>query len=55
MPSMINNTTAFHPLRWVGGLVLALTLAYLLGLGTNAPAPAAPQCTTVQPSNPPGR
>lgn len=55
MPSMINNTTVFHPLRWAGGVVLALAVAYLLGLGANAPAPAASQCVTVRPSNSPGR
>jgi len=51
VPSMINNTTAFHPLRWIGGVAVALAVAYLLGLGANAPAVTAPQCVTTSPSS----
>ena len=48
MPSMINNTVVFRPLRWIALAAFAVTLAYLLGVGVNAPAPVA-QCTFTPP------
>jgi len=48
VPSMINNTVVFRPFRWIGLAALAVVLAYLLGVGVNAPAPVA-QCTFTPP------
>jgi len=48
VPSMINNTVVFRPLRWIALAAFAVTLAYLLGVGVNAPAPVA-QCTFTPP------